>query len=292
MRVWQTLSSAALVLIVAGSSVSRAAADPSIAPFMVLKKEVEDLRQDPERKKFRHNYEKLVVKLQGVANTQKEGTRADDCAFVAAQLLEELASVSVVSADRAAAVDAFASMAERFPKSNLKDDALIAAARLTDEVVRGRAFVDAVLAMPVADLKSEASLLKKGRFNDAAVKEAKKKTAVAVASFAAAAPAVMTVKSALQKIQPESITPAQAQPAPAAPAPGVNAGPCLPPLRKASRESIDSPPWAWEPVWQPPHCCFSRGRRGSWPQARVEKTTTIQSRMLAAVYQIATPIWD
>lgn len=225
MRVWQTLSSAALVLIVAGSSVSRAAADPSIAPFMVLKKEVEDLRQDPERKKFRHNYEKLVVKLQGVANTQKEGTRADDCAFVAAQLLEELASVSVVSADRAAAVDAFASMAERFPKSNLKDDALIAAARLTDEVVRGRAFVDAVLAMPVADLKSEASLLKKGRFNDAAVKEAKKKTAVAVASFAAAAPAVMTVKSALQKIQPESITPAQAAPAPAAPAPAAPAQP-------------------------------------------------------------------
>jgi hypothetical protein len=52
------------------------------------------------------------------------------------QLLEELATVRAVAADKNAAVEAFASMAERFPKSNLADDALVAAARLTDDVVR------------------------------------------------------------------------------------------------------------------------------------------------------------
>lgn len=174
-----------LVLLLAVSGVSGSAwagDDPSVAAFVALKKDVEELRQDPEKKKFRHNYEKLIVRLQATANTHKEGSRADDCAFVAAQLLEELAGVSVVSADREAAVDAFASMAERFPKSNLRDDALVAAARMTNDVTRGRQFVDAVLAMPAADLKTEATQLKKDRFSDAAVKEAKRKTAQANAS--------------------------------------------------------------------------------------------------------------
>ena len=202
----QRLVHAGLLVVVVAASVARADDDPSIASFTALKKDVEELRQDPERRKYRHNYERLVVRLQAVANTHKEGTRADDCAFVAAQLLEEMASVSVVSSDREAAVDAFASMAERFPKSNLKDDALIAAARLTDDVVRGRGFVDVVLGMKVADLKREAAELKKSRYTDAAVKEAKAKTALATASIGAPPAEPVTMRSALQKVQPATTT--------------------------------------------------------------------------------------
>ncbi len=157
--------------------------DPSAAAFVALKKDVEALRGDAERRKFRHHYEKLVVRLQAVANTYPHGSRADDSAFVAAQLLEELAQVSRSSSDRAAAVDAFASMAERFPKSNLADDALVAAARLTDDLVRGRALLDKVLATKGADFKKEAEHLKKTRFTDAAIataaRAAKAKLAVA-----------------------------------------------------------------------------------------------------------------
>jgi len=166
----------ALVGILAGAlspMPARADDDPSLASFVAIKKDVETLRTDPERKKYRHHYEKLIVRLQAVANTYPRGARADDCAFVAAQLLEELAQVSVISADRAAAVDAFASMAERFPKSNLADDALVAGARLTDDVVRGRAMVDKVIAMKGADVAAEAKLLRSQRFSDAAVKLAK-----------------------------------------------------------------------------------------------------------------------
>ena len=147
--------------------------DPSVASFVAIKKDVENLRTDAERKKYRHHYEKLIVRLQAVANTYPRGQRADDCAFVAAQLLEELAQVSFTSADRAAAVDAFASMAERFPKSNLADDALVAGARLTDDIGRGRGMVDKVIAMKGADVKKEAQLLRTQRFSDAAVKAAK-----------------------------------------------------------------------------------------------------------------------
>ncbi|HEY1098248.1 MAG TPA: N-acetylmuramoyl-L-alanine amidase [Myxococcota bacterium] len=170
-------SLAVAVALLVGTSTGRAQgaddADPSVAAFVAIKKDVEALRADPEKKKFRHNYERLIVRLQATANTYKEGSRADDCAFVAAQLLEELAQVSVVSADRAAAVDAFSSMAERFPRSNLADDALVAAARLTDDVVRGRAMIDKVVAMKTADMKKEAVALKNTRFTDAKVKAAK-----------------------------------------------------------------------------------------------------------------------
>ncbi len=209
-----------VVVVALGAPAGRADDDPSVAAFIALKKDVEELRRDPARKQFRHHYEKLVVRLQAVANTHKEGTRADDCAFVAAQLLEELASVSVVSDDREAAIDAFASMSERFPKSNLKDDALLAAARLTDDVVRGRGFVDAVLAMSGADLKREAAELKKSRFSDAAVKEAKTKTALATTPQSP-----VTMKSALLKVQ----DPAPPQPPPT-PATSAAAGaPTAPP---------------------------------------------------------------
>jgi N-acetylmuramoyl-L-alanine amidase len=167
----------------AGPRAAPAAADPdpSVAAFAALKKDVEALRSDVEKKKFRHHYDKLIVRLQAVANTYPQGSRADDCAFVAAQLLEELAQVSVTSADRAAAVDAFASMADRFPKSNLADDALVAAARLTDDVTRGRAMVDKVLAMKGADFKKEAEHLKKTRFTDVAVAAAAKEAKLAAA---------------------------------------------------------------------------------------------------------------
>ena len=162
--------------------------DPSVAAFVAIKKDVEALRADPEKKKFRHNYERLIVRLQATANTYREGSRADDCAYVAAQLLEELAMVSVVSSDRAAAVDAFSSMADRFPKSNLADDALVAAARLTDDVVRGRVLVDKVVAMKVADMKKEAVALKNTRFSDANVKAAKSALAKTAAPSSTPAP--------------------------------------------------------------------------------------------------------
>lgn len=131
--------------------------DPSLPAFVALKKDVETLRKDPERKRFRHHYEKLIVRLQAVANTHKEGDKADDASYVAAQLLEELYYVSRLDADRAAAVDAFVSCAERFPRSNLADDALLAAARLAPETAKRRALLERVAAMgKKADLRSEA----------------------------------------------------------------------------------------------------------------------------------------
>jgi N-acetylmuramoyl-L-alanine amidase len=130
--------------------------DPSIAAFGALKKDVEALRKDSAKKQFRHHYEKLIVRLQAVANTYQEGQRADDAAFVAAQLLEELSFVSRLAADRASAVEAYVSAADRFPTSNLADDALVAAARLAGDVTAARALLLRVTAIKNADLKDEA----------------------------------------------------------------------------------------------------------------------------------------
>ena len=132
--------------------------DPSIAAFVTLKKDVEDLRRDADKKQFRHNYEKLIVRLQALANTHKEGSKADDAAYVAAQLLEELYYVSRVQADKQAALDAFIAVADRFPKSNLADDALLAAARLTTDDAQARRLLERVVAMgKAADLKDAAA---------------------------------------------------------------------------------------------------------------------------------------
>ncbi|HEY4220439.1 MAG TPA: N-acetylmuramoyl-L-alanine amidase, partial [Myxococcota bacterium] len=138
--------------------------DPSIAAFGAIKKEVEALRQDKDKKQFRHNYEKLIVRLQAVANTYPEGSKADDAAYVAAQLLEELYSVSRVDADKVAAMDAFVSTADRFPKSNLADDSLLAAARLCDNMPKKRVLLERVVAMGnaadvLADAKRELAAL-------------------------------------------------------------------------------------------------------------------------------------
>lgn len=148
---------AVVASVAAGAPPAFAEDDPSVAAFASLKKDVEGLRKDGERRQFRHNYEKLIVRLQAVANTHKEGGKADDAAYVAAQLLEELYYVSRLASDKVAAVDAFVSCADRFPGSNLADDALVAAARLTAEPARARAMLERVVAMgDKADLRGEA----------------------------------------------------------------------------------------------------------------------------------------
>ena len=145
-----------LGVVLAGAPSARAGDDPSIAAFGALKQDVEALRKDASKKQFRHHYEKLIVRLQAVATTHKEGQKADDAAFVAAQLIEELAYVSRLSADRSAAIEAFISCADRFPNSNLSDDALVAAARLEGDAAKARPLLERVVAMKDADLKQEA----------------------------------------------------------------------------------------------------------------------------------------
>jgi N-acetylmuramoyl-L-alanine amidase len=171
----RTLSAVALAAVLVSAAPAHARGDASEAAYAALKKDADELRRDPEKRKFRHNYEKIVDRLQQASKKHKAGARGDDCAYIAAQLLEELASVSRLSVDKNAAAAAYAELAKRFPSSNLRDDALVSAARLTTDVVQGRAWVDQVLAMKGADTRDEAAALKKSRFTDAVVAEAKKK---------------------------------------------------------------------------------------------------------------------
>lgn len=174
--------------------------DPSIASFGALKKDVEALRKDAARRQFRHHYEKLIVRLQAVANTHKEGSKADDAAFVAAQLLEELSYVSRLAADREAAIDAFISCADRFPASNLTDDALVAAARLQTDVAKARALLERVVALKDADLRVEA------KRQIAALKSSRSESASSVLSLDA--------KAALDRLEQSPVMSRDAPPAP------------------------------------------------------------------------------
>ena len=164
--------------------------DASEAAYAALKKDFDELRGDAEKRRFRHNYEALFTKLETAAKKYRGGGRGDDCAFLAAQLHAELYAVSRLSVDRDAAVDAYADVAAKYPSSTLRDDALIAAARLTTDVVRGRGFVDAVLAMKGSEFRDVAQALKGERFADAVVAEARKLAATKKQAQAAARKAV------------------------------------------------------------------------------------------------------
>jgi N-acetylmuramoyl-L-alanine amidase len=198
--------------------------DPSVAAFVALKKDVEALRKDNEKKQFRHNYEKLIVRLQALANTHKEGGKADDAAFVAAQLLEELYYVSRLDADKSAAVDAFISCADRFPKSNLADDALVAAARLTTDRAKARASLERVVAMgDDADLRAEAKAML------SSLPKPKKGEAKAETSDA--------MKAALAKIE-DSDGHAPVTAGPAVPPTPVTAAPAVPPAKELAKPAL------------------------------------------------------
>ncbi|MCC7107801.1 MAG: N-acetylmuramoyl-L-alanine amidase [Deltaproteobacteria bacterium] len=204
--------------------------DPSVPAFVALKKDVEALRKDPEKKLYRHHYEKLIVRLQAVANTHKEGERADDAAFVAAQLLEELYFVSRLDSDRVASVEAFVSCAERFPSSSLVDDALVAAARLVADPAKKRSLFERVVAMgDKADLRGEAKReLQALPARDAPLREA-------IARVADAAPAKPApAKHAAEFVAPASPAAEDAAPTKVAAVPATakpaSAGPRLTPV--------------------------------------------------------------
>lgn len=104
--------------------------DGSEAAFQTVRDDVAAFRKDDKRRRFRHNYLRLVERLRKVADDHKDGARADDALYVAAQLLDELSQASHVGEDLDAAVASFESLAARYPGSNLADDALFQAARI------------------------------------------------------------------------------------------------------------------------------------------------------------------
>jgi N-acetylmuramoyl-L-alanine amidase len=117
-------------LIAALFALPASAKDTSEAAFKSVKEDVASFRADAKKRQFRHHYEKLVQRMQQVADAHPGGAYSDDALYVAAQLLDELHAVSRLPEDLRAAAKAYARVADAYPKSNLADDALFVAAKM------------------------------------------------------------------------------------------------------------------------------------------------------------------
>ncbi|MBI5493773.1 MAG: N-acetylmuramoyl-L-alanine amidase [Deltaproteobacteria bacterium] len=96
--------------------------------FAESKKAYAELRADKARKQQRVPYEKLIQKLTAAARQKSD--KAEECAYFAATVAEDLSQASGLAADLEQAIKLNVSMAEQFPRSSLADDALLRAARM------------------------------------------------------------------------------------------------------------------------------------------------------------------
>ncbi len=96
--------------------------------FVDAKQAYAALKADKARRVQRTPYEKLIKQLSSAAKAK--GDKADDCAYFAATVAEELHQASGVAADLDQAIELNVAVADGFSKSTLADDALWRAARL------------------------------------------------------------------------------------------------------------------------------------------------------------------
>lgn len=98
--------------------------------FAEAKSAYHALRKDEKRRKFRDQWLAVGQKFEQVAERFPKSPRAADALFDAADLYAELSRVSLARRDLKAAIDAYGRLCERYPSSNLADDAHLALGRV------------------------------------------------------------------------------------------------------------------------------------------------------------------
>jgi N-acetylmuramoyl-L-alanine amidase len=96
------------------------------AAFAEAKKAFLALRKDEKRRRFRDQWLSVVAKFEQIAERFPKSRRAADALFDAAELHAELSHVSLARRDLKAAIDAYERLCQRYPSSNLADDAHLA----------------------------------------------------------------------------------------------------------------------------------------------------------------------
>lgn len=98
--------------------------------FLEAKKAFAALKKDPRRRKFRDQWLAVAEKFEAVAEKHPSSPRAADALYNAAQLYSELSRVSLARRDLRQAIAAFGRLCEKYPRSNLADDAHVALGRI------------------------------------------------------------------------------------------------------------------------------------------------------------------
>ncbi|HEY3445650.1 MAG TPA: N-acetylmuramoyl-L-alanine amidase [Myxococcales bacterium] len=100
------------------------------AAFVAAKDAYASLKKDSKRRKFRDGWIAVAQKFESVADKFPQSSRAADALYAAAELYAELSRVSLAKRDLKEALEAYGRLCEKYPRSNLADDAHLALGRI------------------------------------------------------------------------------------------------------------------------------------------------------------------
>lgn len=149
-----------VLALVAGAAPARAKDDPG-ARYEAIREDYLALRGDSERRRFRHNYLRILDAFEGFVEDHPDHAKAPDALYNAGRLAWDLYLVSRVHADLDRARTLYERLADRYPEDNLADDALFLVGRILlehggDKTDAYRAFAGVVRRFPSGDMAGQA----------------------------------------------------------------------------------------------------------------------------------------
>ncbi len=222
----------ALMLAVLPHADARAP-DKAEAEYQAARKAWFALKEDAQRRKFRHNWQNVAGRFEQVAKRYPKSARAADALYTAAEMQRELSRISALESDLRQAMANYERLIAEHPKNTLADDAALALALIHMERLgdpqKARAVVEhALTSLPPGDMRRKLVALQK----ELPAAPSPRPTGKAVASRAQ-----RTASTATPSPAPVP-APAPAPQAEAAPAPANGQAP----TSVASREAPPSTP--------------------------------------------------
>lgn len=107
--------------------------------YTELRQAYTQLTQSSDRQRLRSNWERLLQRFDQFVGEHPLDARLDKVFFLQARTWDGLSRASGRTADARQAVDRYLAMTSRFPASNLADDALLNAGRITESLLHDQA---------------------------------------------------------------------------------------------------------------------------------------------------------
>lgn len=129
--------------------------------YKKIREEYIALLGSPQAQRQRHNWLKVIARLENFAASSKSGHRKDDAEFLLGRTWHGLSRASGSSADARKAISVYEDLAKNRPDSNLADDALLFAAEISLETFADQSaaynyYLQVTTVLPPGDMLAEA----------------------------------------------------------------------------------------------------------------------------------------
>lgn len=129
--------------------------------YQKIRESYKSLIGSAQAQRQRHNWLKLISRFESFVASPAAGSRTDDALFLLGRTWHGLSRASGSSKDARRAIDIYKDLANRFPKSNFSDDALVFAAELATDTFADQAeaynyYLQITASLPPGDKLEEA----------------------------------------------------------------------------------------------------------------------------------------